>query len=1769
MKYILAILIYCCILSGQAQAQFVSIMGNTQVEPGQQASYFASYSSTPSSSCWTVVNGEIISSGCGQSYANGTTFVCPPCHSITVRWSATATSGTITVRSGINSSVTNTRTVTIVQPLVVGAVHHLQRIPFGTSPGMLWPSTASGGDGTYMYRWQSSVDNMNWNDEGGPASSPWSLTFTPSALTSSMYYRLRVTSGMQAAVSNSMRIEVLAALDAGEIASSHFIRPGMQPSILKGTTAKGETGQFTYQWQQSGNGTVWNDVAGATGVDYQPPALNSTTWYRRRVTSVNLYNQAGQQLSNVAVVTVSNNATGKTPTLTADNSFTQPVKQLVDLPGVTAQHFNRMVSFTAKKPGVALMPNLLHQSVTDGNIAATYADGLDRTLQSISQRATVNSTDVVEAVQYDAFGRSPADFLPYTDGQNNAGVFRTDAGTQQRQFYQNQFPGEQFPYSYTIAEDEVEAGVLAQSAPGNAFAGRNISGRSTTRVYMESENVWRFIIHNGVPALPALAAQRMYGSRDLVVEETYDVNNRRLVRYTNLDGQMVMEKLQQNDPPAGTEPQWSVTYYLYDGMGKLQFVLPQTAIGQFSLIVPPGNAAVSVTLPVIILNEQCYIFSYDKFGRVETKKVAGVVAEKYIYDKLGRQVMSQDAKQAQSGHWSFIQFDAIGRPWKTAEVSGTASETVLRNAAALSNNYLPAGSFDWQTETFYDHYSFSEAAARPFNSVIMGQLTGGPNEVISNMATSMTRGLLTGTKVKVLYPAGVPQGPQWLIKIYYYDYNKRVIQTQVDNVLGGVDITGVRFNFSGQPVSQVLQHSNPKIAANHPSHIRNLQLRKRFEYYDNGVLRRLFQQVGNEPEQQLVQHEYNDLGQLQRKTLGNNLEQLNFNYNIQGQLTGINEGYLRNRNANHWWGGTFHFYDGFTGSVPDGSISGLTWRSRGRFDEAHAYGFSYDQQGRLKEANYTVNTAAAPGSTGWTQAKNYTVNDLQYDDAGNITKMRTQSTAWGETRTIDNLTYNYQTGTHKLNAVNDAATPQNRLLSDFRDSVQQAQEYIYDANGNLTEDKNKGFTALWNHLDKPSAISFIGNRHIKYVYDATGQRLQKWMDLNGTLTSTTYVGGIQYQNDTLLHHAVNESGRLRRNRHGRLVYDYYIDDHLGNTRMVLTAERDTFAYAATYERARNAEEEATWRNRNTARDTVLSNNLFFNQPANNHWASRLNGSEPARRIGAGVILRVMSGDTINLYTRAAYQQAHGAAYNNATPVADLVSSLVTAFIGTATGNLDNKSFLPTNGSQTLNTNGFTSLLTHQQSNTAINGTPRAFIKAILFDEQLQLVDSINIRINRGAGQVFEYSRQYNVPKNGFIYVYPMNESGVDVWFDDVSVTHRTGPLLQESSFYPFGMEIAPLSSYAAIKTPNERDFQKNELDEELGLNLHYFDARMYDASIGRFMGVDPKADQQMGLNPYHYAANNPAIFKDPDGKLFFAAALLVGKFLLKKALVKGIIKMTAAKLVKVKIAAAAVSNIVANRKQIAAATKGSGNFWKGLGMAVGYGAVGAIGGAVGISGTGTDAFVAGGAMNTLFEGFTGQFNKEGVNPYGRMLGSFITGGMSALSGKYFGSSLEKGSDMALKTYGFKAASGSGIFSGSQIGKYALAGIGNMGAKLNEYNGNLNIGQMGTFFGAGFASELVSYSIGKSLKDGLPNLFRENKGYGFTSFASPLLAKGTGDFVGNTINYIGAKGKFPEKLSSIYSDGFKSLFKLDFYTASSFWGFMATDIGFDGIFEKKK
>ncbi|SFG78361.1 RHS repeat-associated core domain-containing protein [Prevotella sp. KH2C16] len=70
-----------------------------------------------------------------------------------------------------------------------------------------------------------------------------------------------------------------------------------------------------------------------------------------------------------------------------------------------------------------------------------------------------------------------------------------------------------------------------------------------------------------------------------------------------------------------------------------------------------------------------------------------------------------------------------------------------------------------------------------------------------------------------------------------------------------------------------------------------------------------------------------------------------------------------------------------------------------------------------------------------------------------------------------------------------------------------------------------------------------------------------------------------------------------------------------------------------------------------------------------------------------------------------------------------------------------------------------------------------------------------------------------------------------------------------------------------IASTQRYKYNGKELDRMHGLDWYDYGARHFDASIGRWMCVDPLVEKYHGISPYAYCLNNPIRYVDPDGKI--------------------------------------------------------------------------------------------------------------------------------------------------------------------------------------------------------------------------------------------------------------------------------------------------------------
>ena len=120
---------------------------------------------------------------------------------------------------------------------------------------------------------------------------------------------------------------------------------------------------------------------------------------------------------------------------------------------------------------------------------------------------------------------------------------------------------------------------------------------------------------------------------------------------------------------------------------------------------------------------------------------------------------------------------------------------------------------------------------------------------------------------------------------------------------------------------------------------------------------------------------------------------------------------------------------------------------------------------------------------------------------------------------------------------------------EFKNGANAADEYSYDANGNLTKDLNKGISGItYNFLNLPNAVTFSDGSTITYTYGADGTKLRTVHKIGSTTTTTDYCGNVVYENGVqkLL---LTEEGYITLSDS---KYHYYLKDHQGNNRVVIS-----------------------------------------------------------------------------------------------------------------------------------------------------------------------------------------------------------------------------------------------------------------------------------------------------------------------------------------------------------------------------------------------------------------------------------------------------------------------------------------------------------------------------------------------------------------------------------------------------------------------------------------
>jgi|GEM_PF-981452 len=1169
---------------------------------------------------------------------------------------------------------------------------------------------------------------------------------------------------------------------------------------------------------------------------------------------------------------------------------------------------NYVISTTMLTSGITSENQVNNLTSDERSVSIGYADGLGRPVQTIGVEASPTKQHVVQAIDYDVFGRQTKAYLPYTTPATSSTYQTNPIGTgtgdytssPQYQFYQNavDVAHDTAPYAETVLESAPSGRVLKQGAAGSVW--QPVPGSYTDHVVhtVYEQNVANEVLHyKMVGDVPV--SEGYYEAGELISVVTVDENGSEVTQYTDKFGRVILKLIYTGD--AGN-PQ-ARTQYVYDDFGNLRVVLPPEASDEVTdnsltnipagytlvtsdLVVTPANytggsymyvEGVSVTVDPAVtlspgaevikygiqndfLDKWAFQYKYDSRQRMSEKRVPGSGWVYMVYDELNRLVATQDANQRDDHQWVYTKYDVHSRPVVTGFYTSDTDQKGLQVAVdtfytslnrepyevlgTMLHGYTDyafpkANAGQVLTVTYYDDYANLPSEFSNFSYV--QELGNGINNL-------NVKGQVVGTKTKVL-------GTSTLLKsVVYYDNRYRVLQTITDHQLSDADRTTTRYDFAGRVIETKRHHATAQA---------DTDVKEVFTYDHASRLLQATHQVNNDPAVLLVQNEYNELGELIDKKLhstnsGASFEQsVDYLYNIRGWLTNINDVTLNDGEGDYF--GMKLSYEEATdaGNTPtfNGNISGAKWSNyQGGNHQRDAYNYSYDRMNRLTAAEYRQKV---PG-TSWINKTDFDVPGISYDLNGNILSLTRNH---GAGTAMDDLSYSY-TG-NQLLAVSDAGD----VSKGFKDGNTVGDDFAYDDNGNMISDANKDITSIsYNHLNLPETVTFTGSRSITYTYDAAGIKLTKSVNDNGSIKTTDYVGGFIYENN-VLQQLAHAEGRVRKKDSGSFVYDYYLKDHLGNTRITFTTENEQVIYLATMETDvagqldYGAYEESLFLNMPATRvnSPAIANHTAEAGITNNETA-RLRGNDLLRQTGPAKLMQVSRGDVVNLEAYAYYTGNY--TDNGSINSGAFISSIISAVTGAAPAGAETSAI-----SGAINGNSATVFVGNDGNNTQ----PRAYLNYILFDQDFNYVDAGFDQVTNAAKDGHERLTlpALGINQGGYLYVYVSNESNnsQDVYFDDLRITHTKGKVLQEDHYYPFGMNISGLSGTVALSKPNRYKLSGNEEQTDFDFSVYDFNARFYDQALGRFMNVDPMADERTWINPYNYVQNNPLLRVDPVGTL--------------------------------------------------------------------------------------------------------------------------------------------------------------------------------------------------------------------------------------------------------------------------------------------------------------
>lgn len=227
----------------------------------------------------------------------------------------------------------------------------------------------------------------------------------------------------------------------------------------------------------------------------------------------------------------------------------------------------------------------------------TYYDGLGRTIQENAIGQSPTGKDIVQHFDYDQFGRTEKTYLPLPSNQSN-GNFITNPVAQINTYYQNQY-GDSHPYSQQRFDNSPLNRVLESTGPGDDWALSASSNTDHTNKMEYDVNTDDEILYFSIDSDNQLALHFSYEAGELQKSisknENWQPNDGKLNTNETFTDKKGLKIADISYREVNGNLQKLSTYYVYDSLGQLRYLIPPKAINQLLPILTKRYSNTSIT----------------------------------------------------------------------------------------------------------------------------------------------------------------------------------------------------------------------------------------------------------------------------------------------------------------------------------------------------------------------------------------------------------------------------------------------------------------------------------------------------------------------------------------------------------------------------------------------------------------------------------------------------------------------------------------------------------------------------------------------------------------------------------------------------------------------------------------------------------------------------------------------------------------------------------------------------------------------------------------------------------------------------------------------------------------------------------------------------------------------------------------------------------------------------------------------------------------------